>query len=144
MASTKKVTIYTDGASRNNPGISASGYLIFDDKSNVIAKSSVYNGILTNNEAEYNAIFLALEWCAKNLDNLKEVDIKLFSDSELVVSQLNGTYKIKSKNLKESNKKVKDVESKFKLVIYTNVSRENEFISKVDKALNQLLDSMQE
>ena len=62
-----RYTIYTDGAARGNPGESASGFSIFDASGKEVASSSFYNGIKTNNFAEYTAIIRALEWCEANL-----------------------------------------------------------------------------
>ncbi len=135
-----KLTIYTDGASRGNPGMSASGYQIYDEKGELIAKNEIYNGEKTNNYAEYNAIINALIWCKDNIKSLNQVDIELHSDSKLVVNQINGNYKIKSPNMYELNQKVQDLIKNFKSVKFINEPREVIGISKVDKAINIFLD----
>ncbi len=133
-----KLYIYTDGASRGNPGKSASGYLIIDDSGKVIAKEVLYNGIKTNNFAEYMAIISALEKVAQlfGYDN----EIHITSDSQLAINQINGVYKVKDKYLKELNKKVKELSSKFKSCTFSNDRRENKYISIVDKEINKFLD----
>lgn len=132
------LNIYTDGASRNNPGESASGYLVMDDDNNVLLQKSFYNGIRTNNEAEYLAIIAALEAAAHEYgyDN----DIMLFSDSKLAVSQLNGDFKIKSPALKKLNSDALTLFGKFRSHRLTNVPREHVHITEVDADLNRLLD----
>lgn len=134
-----KITIYTDGAARGNPGPSASGYMIYRNK-RVIGKQFVYNGEATNNYAEYMAIILALEWCADNMKDMQQASMRLYSDSELVIRQINGNYKVKSKKLMDMNRAVKSLAPKFKELIFDCVSRENSGISMVDRQLNVLLD----
>ncbi len=130
--------IYTDGAARGNPGKSASGYLILDSRQKVMAKASIYNGIKTNNFAEYNAAVLAL---TKALE-FGKFQIKFTSDSELMVNQLNGLYKVKDPELKKLNSKVKALAMQQESVEFVHVPRSNKYISMVDKALNELLDGL--
>ena len=132
--------IYTDGAARGNPGPSASGYLVYSNR-RVINRQSVYNGEATNNYAEYRAIILALEWCRDNLD-VKETEIKVYSDSQLVIRQINGHYKVKSERLFEMNRKAKALAAKFSGMVFEDVGRENKGISAVDRQLNALLDKI--
>ena len=132
---------YTDGAARGNPGPSASGYLIYEGRK-ILQQRSVYNGIATNNYAEYGAVILALKWCISNFEP-KKVSLSLYSDSELVVKQLNGAYKVKSKPLKKLNDEAKILIKKFEKVRLINVRREDKNISLVDRALNSLLDATQ-
>ncbi len=132
--------IYTDGAARGNPGPSASGFAVFDEKGNKIVAKSFYNGIKTNNFAEYTAIIKALEWCEANLPNPEGTELKFISDSELVVRQLNGEYKIKSGKMAELNATVKELTKWFKSVSFANRRRSDPGISAVDKSLNELLD----
>jgi ribonuclease HI len=133
------VVIYTDGAARGNPGPSASGFMAYEGKK-LLKRHAEYNGNATNNLAEYNAVLLALKWCLSNLD-AKDSSLKLYSDNELVVRQINGRYKIKSKKLKPFNEEIKGIAVKFKSVSFGNVRRENLYISAVDRALNRLLDA---
>lgn len=132
-----KFEIYTDGASRSNPGPSASGFVIFENK-RIVAQSFFYNGKKTNNIAEYLAIIAALKKVANEYGAKSE--IKLFSDSELVVNQLQGNYKVKDEKLKVLYKEAKSIIAKFSRCEFSNVPRENKHISMVDHELNLLLD----
>jgi len=136
-----EIIIYTDGASRGNPGKSASGYIIYNINKKELNREVVYNGIKTNNYAEYNAITNALEWCYKNLD-LQKVEIKLFSDSQLVIKQINGKYKVKSENMKNLHKNVMELVKHFKNIKFFNLKREEKGICEVDSDLNKFLDSL--
>jgi ribonuclease HI len=133
------LVIYTDGAARGNPGESASGYLIYRN-AKILHRHSEYNGTATNNYAEYNAVLLSLEWCISSIENHSEYSIELYSDSELVIKQLNKKYKIKSLALKPVSDKVSELAKKFRKVTFKNVRREDPNISIVDKSLNALLD----
>lgn len=93
----KKIVIYTDGASRGNPGKAGVGFLFCNEKGQIIKKYSEYLGDnITNNEAEYTALILALKkfkaLFGKNLAKTAEIEIR--SDSELMVKQINGEYKV--------------------------------------------------
>jgi len=134
--------IYTDGASRGNPGKSASGYLILDSSNKPLLKEVFYNGRKTNNFAEYMAIIAALEKVAKLYGY--ENNVTLTSDSEVAVKQINGLYKVKEKHLKELNKRVIELASKFKSCKFQNAKRENKFIAMVDRELNRFLDKMED
>jgi len=134
--------IYTDGASRGNPGKSASGYLILDSSNKPLLKEVFYNGRKTNNFAEYMAIIAALEKVAKLYGY--ENNITLTSDSEVAVKQINGLYKVKEKHLKELNKRVIELASKFKSCKFQNAKRENKYIAIVDRELNRFLDKMED
>ncbi|MEI6040254.1 MAG: ribonuclease HI family protein [Candidatus Berkelbacteria bacterium] len=92
----KTFTIFTDGGSRGNPGPAAIGGVIkYDDKQHDFAECI---GETTNNQAEYQAIAFALNWICKNFH--EECEIKCFLDSQLVVEQLKGNYKMKNEGLK--------------------------------------------
>src|SRR5271155_4336517 len=91
-----KLIIYTDGGARGNPGPAAIGFVIYDAAGKVLKKFKHYIGITTNNQAEYRALIAALDQ-AGDL-GFKHASCHL--DSELVVKQLNGKYKIKEPGLK--------------------------------------------
>jgi phosphoribosylglycinamide formyltransferase 1 len=93
----KKISIYTDGGSRGNPGPAAAGFLILDESNKRLAAKAFFLGETTNNVAEYTGLLKAILE-AKNIDS---ESIEIFSDSELMVKQLNGEYKVKSNNLSE-------------------------------------------
>lgn len=136
----KEFTIYTDGAARGNPGPSASGFIVTDHNGREIYHKSFYNGIRTNNFAEYNAMIKALEWCESHMEMPEDTELKFVSDSELVVKQLNGKYKIRSSEMAELNATVRELSKWFKSVKFINRRRSDKGISAVDKGLNELLD----
>jgi ribonuclease HI len=136
-----KYYIYTDGASRGNPGNSASGYHIYDEHYSLVKKYSFYNGKITNNAAEYIAIVTALREMLALFGS--GVEIELYCDSRLVINQLAGNFKVKNEKLKELNFEAKDCLNKFKHFSLVNPRRENKYIQLVDKDLNDLLDDME-
>jgi ribonuclease HI len=133
------ITVYTDGASRGNPGPSASGYaIVVDDR--IIAESSEPNHETTNNVAEYTAMINALEWCSKNIDGHKTAALSVVSDSELVVRQMNRKYKMKSAELKPLMHRLLELVHLFGSVRFEHRPRTDPMISRVDRKLNELLD----
>src|SRR5437899_12792408 len=92
----RHVTVWTDGASRGNPGISGAGALVKTDEGEVLAEISEFLGVGTNNRAEYEAVRLGLERAL--VLGAREVDV--YMDSELVVRQMSGQYRVKDANLK--------------------------------------------
>jgi ribonuclease HI len=137
----EQLIIYTDGAARGNPGPSASGYMIVRG-GKVVHKGLEYNGVKTNNYAEYHAIEMALGWCLDNISDPVLFRVSVFSDSELVVRQLNGQYKTKVAKLRDLKRRVSDLVSKFGFVKFENLPREDKRIASVDRELNIMLDEM--
>jgi len=131
----KQLIIYTDGASRGNPGKATCGFVILDGEE-VVDKKSFYIGEATNNEAEYEAIIRAL----KNVKDFGKIEIKLFSDSELVIKQINGEYKINMEHLMKKFIEVHKLINNFGKVEFRNVKRDNKFIEIVDFMVNVELD----
>lgn len=130
--------IYTDGGARGNPGPAACAFVVIDS-GNVIHKESKFLGRATNNEAEYEAVLLALLWLSRNNDNLKKESMTFVLDSELVARQLMGFYKVKSKNLEVLVKKVKLLEKGIeKRISYVSVRREENRLA--DGLVNEVLD----
>jgi len=93
----KHLNLYIDGAARGNPGESGIGMVIEDDKGNVLKEYCEYIGINTNNTAEYRALILGLE----KAKMLKPLNLKIYSDSQLLVNQIKGTYKVRNSRLVE-------------------------------------------
>ena len=89
------VVIYTDGASKGNPGPAGAGAVIIDGKGDVISEISMFLGNMTNNQAEYQALILAL----KEVAGLRPERLIIKSDSQLMVRQLSGEYKVKDMDL---------------------------------------------
>lgn len=133
-----KISLNTDGGSRGNPGKSACAFVIKDVKGDVIQQVGFYLGIATNNEAEYTALIKGLQACI----DLKATDVTCFLDSELVVKQLNGQYKVKNERIKVLWGKVKDLEKSFVKTSYVHVLREKN--AEADKLVNQVLDAEHE
>jgi len=133
-----KIFVHADGGSRKNPGAAAIGVLILDEEKNILESYKECIGNTTNNVAEYKALLKSLQLAAKY--TRKEVHI--FMDSELIINQMNGMYKIKSPNMFELFQQVKDYERTFTKVIYNYVQRENKFQVIADKLVNEALDGM--
>ncbi len=131
-----EIHVYTDGASKNNPGQSAIGVVFLDARGNFIAEHKECIGITTNNRAEYLAIIRALELGTEYCRDR----VCIFSDSELVINQLNGTYAIKVKELRDLFKQIKLNEDFYKEVVYNWVKRENKNTKRADELCNQALE----
>lgn len=100
-----KYIIYSDGGARGNPGPAAYGYIIKTvDNSKEEIRNSKYIGIATNNQAEYQGILAALKFLSKKIKNKKQktndMQILCYLDSQLIVEQMKGNYKIKNEGLK--------------------------------------------
>ena len=98
--------IVVDGGSRGNPGPAASGFVVLQNDK-VVFEAGFYWGIKTNNQAEYLGLLMVLGWIKKNIDKLDGSEVVIRMDSELVVSQVNGVYKVKSAKMKPLYDKVK-------------------------------------
>ncbi|HHW19660.1 ribonuclease HI family protein [Thermodesulfovibrio thiophilus] len=118
-----KAKIYCDGASRGNPGDAGIGCLIILDNKKI--EISEYIGKTTNNVAEYTALIRGLEEALKE----RAEEIEIISDSELLVRQINGIYKVKNKKLIPLYERVKELLNKFKKYQIFHVYRENNFIA---------------
>jgi len=105
----EKAVLYTDGASRGNPGPAAIGAVIKDGQGSVLARISRRIGITTNNQAEYRAIIVALEEAIR----LGAARVEVKSDSELAVKQLNGRYRVKNPGLRPLHQRVRELQSRF-------------------------------
>ncbi len=118
------IRVWIDGASRGNPGKAGAGIVIKDSDGDVLDEISAYLGDdLTNNQSEYSALVNALEFCVDQ--GFKEV--RIFSDSELLVKQMNGEYDVKSESILKLYGKARSLESEFSEVEYNHVPRdENE------------------
>lgn len=129
------VIVYSDGGSRGNPGPSAAGFVVLNNRQEVIAEGGEYLGITTNNQAEYQGVRIGLE---KALEmGYKKVDFKL--DSMLVVNQMKGHYKIKNRELWPIHERIRILMQKFERVTFTHVNRE--FNQLADGMVNKTLDA---
>lgn len=115
-----RLNIYTDGACHGNPGPAAIGVVITDDHQKVLATVSDYIGHGTNNKAEYSAVVRALELAIR----LNPEEVVLYLDSELVVRQLNGSYKVKSRSILPLYNKASELLKKFPRISVMHIGRE--------------------
>lgn len=129
-----KLIIYTDGASRGNPGPASYGFVV-KENNKILYQEGKYIGVTTNNVAEYTAVLQALEY-AKNLKNVERVSV--FADSKLVAEQLLGNFKIKAKHLKPIIEQIKILSLELGGVTFSHVPRSKNFLA--DKLANQALD----
>ena len=153
MEGNKKIIIYTDGGARDNPGPAAIGVVIADPlmgASIELSRTSLgqvkqYSeaiGNTTNNVAEYRAVIFALRKAKALLGNekAKETELEIRSDSELIVSQLKGEYKIKDEELKPLFVDVWNLKQDFKLVTFKLIPREEN--KEADRLVNKALDTL--
>jgi len=133
--------IFTDGGARGNPGPAAAGYVVYDDAGNLREKRGKPLGKATNNEAEYQAVIEALEY-ARGLKN-QVTSIGFFLDSQLVVNQLNGIFKIKEPRLRNFKVKIQELENGLApaKITYSYVPRAENW--QADKLVNETLDRLQ-
>lgn len=128
--------LFTDGGSRGNPGPAAIGTFIFDENDNLVTFLGEYLGEETNNFAEYTALIRGLKLAAK--EGIDSIECNL--DSELVVKQLNGQYKVKNENIIPLHKKVETLKKEFKSISFVHVRRE--FNKHADRMVNIILDTL--
>lgn len=129
-----KLTIYIDGSSRGNPGPSGVGVIIYDNK-RVIEKVSSYIGRATNNISEYKALILALQYAKR----VESESLTIFSDSELMLNQINGRYIVKDKVLKMLYNEAKELINGFRDVALLHIPRECN--KEANKLANQAIPS---
>ncbi len=138
----KKIIIYTDGGSRGNPGPAAIGVVFCNERGQAIKKFSEYLGKTTNNEAEYQAVIFALEkfkaLFGKKLTKNSEIELR--SDSELLIKQLQGLYKVLESKIQPLFLKVWNLRLDFKKVKFKFISREKN--QEADKLVNEVLDNI--
>lgn len=130
----KKLTIFTDGGARGNPGPAGIGAVILSEEGKVVAEVSEYIGEATNNQAEYKALIAALTKAKK----LGALELEVFLDSELVVKQLNREYRVKDKDLAPLFVSVYNISLGFKKIVFKHIRREKNELA--DKLVNQALD----
>ncbi len=127
------LTIYTDGGSRGNPGQAAAGAIIYNGRTKE-GEYGKYIGLATNNEAEYQAIILALE----KVKALNAKQVSFFLDSELAVKQLNHQYKIKDGKIILLFIKIWNLTIDFEKISFTHIPREKN--KEADRLVNKILD----
>ena len=140
MRTPEKIIMFIDGGSRNNPGPAAFGVLICDAQGNLLKKYSQYIGEATNNEAEYQGLIFALKK-AKALfgkEKIKKVAIEIKSDSELLIKQMKGEYKIKEPKIQNLFLKAWNLKIDFKNLKFFLIPREKN--KEADRLVNEVLD----
>ena len=128
-----RVVIHIDGAARGNPGESGIGVLIEEDNG-ATREVKKYLGTRTNNQAEYSALITALETAR----DLKDREIRIYTDSLLLANQMNGLWKVKHPEIKDLYTKAKGLIEAFSRVTITHVPREEN--SEADRLANLAID----
>ena len=130
-----KATLFTDGGARGNPGPAAYGYVLEADDGTLLAAHGERIGVATNNVAEYRALIAGLEKAVElGLD-----EVAVVSDSELLVKQMTGEYRVKNEALKKLNDEAERVARRIGEVSYTAVRREHNELA--DRLVNEALDA---
>jgi len=136
----KKIVTYTDGGSRGNPGPAGVGVVIADEKGSAIKEYSKDIGTRTNNEAEYEAVILALQK-VKHLfgkEKVKKMEIEMRMDSQLVARQLGGKYKIQEEKLFPLFIKIWNLRMDLGKISFTEIPREKN--KEADRLANEAMD----
>ena len=130
-----KATLFTDGGARGNPGPAAYGYVLEDADGGTLAAHGEAIGIATNNVAEYSALLAGLRRAAE----LGVTELDVVSDSELMVRQMLGQYKVKNEALRELWEEAGTLARRVGRVTYRNVRREHNQLA--DRLVNEALDA---
>ncbi len=130
----KKLWLSTDGGARGNPGPAAAGWVIKDENGKVLLEHGQYLGETTNNVAEYTALIEAL----KSALTLGAIDVEISMDSELIVKQMSGEYKIKQPHLQELAAQVRRLLTDFDSYTFKHVLRA--YNKEADRMVNQAID----
>lgn len=128
--------VVTDGAARGNPGPAAIAFGLYGEDGNLIHEEAQYIGNATNNEAEYTALIRALDRCKE----FWKGELEHYTDSQLVVNQLEGKWAVKAGNLKPLIGRINNIKRSFKTVVHKQMPRSNTMIRRVDTLVNEKLD----
>jgi ribonuclease HI len=131
-----EVSLYTDGGCRGNPGPGAIGILICDAASIVLHEHAECIGHTTNNQAEYRALIKGLDLCAQYTRGR----VSCYCDSQIVVKQVTGAYRLKHETLRVLFDEVKRRMQRFQEVVLQHVPREHHGIAQADRLLNDAFD----
>jgi ribonuclease HI len=129
------ITANIDGGARGNPGPAAYGVVVRNSKGQVLAELREYLGNQTNNVAEYSGLLAALDWAVRE----KHLALKVLSDSELLVRQMRGQYKVKNPDLKLLYDRAQALARKLQQFSIEHVRRESN--READRLVNEVLDS---
>jgi len=125
-----KLKIFFDGSSHGNPGPSGIGIIVYDEDFREVNRFSEYVGVRTNNEAEYLALKKSLEIALK----LSADEVELYSDSELLVRQMNREYHVRDEKLSRLYREIQDLTKNIKVKVI-HISREEN--READKLANE-------
>lgn len=134
MTSTSTWTAYTDGGARGNPGPAGAGAVLYDPTGREVAAISKFLGKTTNNVAEYTAVILVLEEALRH--PVRRLNMRL--DSELIVRQMNGMYRVRQPHLQVLYAKIQSLLARFEDVTFTHVRREQN--KRADELANMAMD----
>jgi lactoylglutathione lyase len=132
----QRLRIFSDGGARGNPGPAAISFVALNEQGEIVKSNSRFIGIRTNNQAEYAALLMALQFTVDV--GVEEVVCHL--DSELVAKQLNGQYSVKDPELQQLWRKVGQLKGCFRKISFVNVPREHPQIQVADELVNETLD----
>jgi len=131
----RRLVIYSDGGARGNPGPAAAAFLVMEN-AEIIKADGCFLGVRTNNQAEYEALTMGLEYAL----SVGAEEVVCYLDSELVGRQMKGEYSVKNFELRKLYLKAHAIRVCFKKVEIYNVARSNNFIQKADALVNKILD----
>ncbi len=135
-----RISIFTDGGARGNPGPAALGVYIEDEGGKELTKIGKKLGDQTNNFAEYSAIEEGLLWAIRNKAEFNITEINFYMDSQLAYSQLTGLYKVKNSAIRDFVFKIRQIEQEIGIpIFYNHVPREKN--KKADLMVNLALDN---
>jgi ribonuclease HI len=130
-----RARLFTDGGARGNPGPAAYGYVVEDEDGEVLAAEGKAIGVATNNVAEYSALLAGLRKAAE----LGVSELEVVSDSELMVKQMRGEYRVKNEALRELSLEAARLAHAVGSVRYRAVRREHNELA--DRLVNDALDA---
>lgn len=133
-ASGQALTLRTDGGSRGNPGHAAAGIVIERADGSVLAQGKHYLGVMTNNQAEYRALLLGLT----AIQRYSPSSVRVLMDSELIVRQMRGEYKVRDEGLRELYEQAVTLTKSLPAVTFAHVPRAQN--ARADALVNQALD----
>lgn len=137
-----KIVVYTDGGARGNPGPAGIGVVICNEKGEVIKKYGEFLGDnMTNNEAEYGAVIFALKKLKLLLgkEKVKQAEVEIRADSELMVNQMTGKYKLTDRRIQDFFITIWNLKIEFKSIDFKHIRREQN--KEADALVNQALDN---
>lgn len=132
-----RLILYTDGASRGNPGPASAAYVLCDPGDRRLKEEARRLGETTNNVAEYTALVMGLEAAAAMAPG-GELECRM--DSELVAKQMKGIYQVKAGHLAVLHARAKALARKFERTVFTHVPRNSGVVARADRLCNEALD----